>query len=99
MSASTRLRERFTRRARDSRLKAIALVAILFQNVGTTVVGIAGIVVLVSVSYQAGTPGLENPPGSGIIVRTEVTALWIPRALHDVAQSEAGAPVFLSPAA
>jgi hypothetical protein len=98
MSVFTRLRERFTRRAPDGRPKAIALIAILFRNVGTAVVGIAGIVVLVSVSFQAGAPGPENPTGSGIIVRTEVTALWIPRALHDVAQSEAGAPVLLSPA-
>ena len=39
---------------RDSRYKAIALAAILFQNAGTTVVGIAGIVGLVSVSFQPG---------------------------------------------
>ena len=86
-------------RARNVRPKAIALVAILFQRAGTTVVGIAGIVVLVSVSFQAGAPGPEDPPSSGIVVRTEVTALWIPRALRDVAQGEAGAPVFRSPEA
>jgi hypothetical protein len=99
MSVSSWLRDRSTNRTRDSRHKAIALVAILFQNAGTTVVGIAGIVGLVSVSFQAEAPGPDVSGGSGIIVRTEVTALWIPRALHDVAQSEAGAPVFLSPEA
>ena len=86
-------------RARNTWPKAIALVAILFQKAGTAVVGIAGVVGLVSVSFQAGAPGPEDPPGSGIVVRTEVTALWIPRALRDVAQGEAGAPVFRSPEA
>jgi hypothetical protein len=99
MSVSSWLRDRSTNRTRDSRHKAIALAAILFQNAGTTVVGIAGIVGLVSVSFQAGAPGPDDSGGSGIIVRTEVTALWIPRALHDLAQSEAGAAVFLSPEA
>ena len=32
-------------------------------------------------------------------MRTEVTALWIPQAIHDVAQGEAGATVFHSPEA
>jgi hypothetical protein len=45
----------------------------------------------------AKAPGPEEPPGSGIVLRTEVTAVWIPRALLDVAQGEAGAPVFRSP--
>jgi hypothetical protein len=99
MSVTSWLRDRSTCRARDRRPKAIALVAILFQKTGTAVVGIAGIVVLVSVSFQAGTPGPEDSPGSGIVVRTELAALWIPRALYDVAQREAGAPVFLSPEA
>jgi hypothetical protein len=73
-------------RARNTRPKAIALVAILFQMAGTTAVCIAVFVVLVSVSFQAAAPGPEGTPGSGIIVRTEVTALWIPRALRDIAQ-------------
>ena len=78
MSVSSWLRDRSTCRARDSRPKAIALVAILFQKTGTAVVGIAGIVILVSVSFQAGTPGPEDSPGSGIVVRTELAALWNP---------------------
>jgi hypothetical protein len=68
----------------------------LFQTAGTIVVGVAGIAGLVYVSFQARSPGPADSPGSGIIVRTEVTALWIPRALHEAAQSEAGAPVLLS---
>lgn len=63
------------------------------------VVGIAAIVGLVAVNFQAGAPGPADFPGSGIVVRNEVTTLWIPRALHDVVQGEAGAPVLLSPEA
>ena len=53
----------------------------LFRTAGTTVVVIGGIVGLVYVSFQARSPGPERPPRSGIVVQTEVTALWIPRAL------------------
>jgi hypothetical protein len=97
MSISFSLRERFTSRALGSRRSTIALVAMRFQTAGTTSVVVAGIVGLVYVSFQAGAPDPEDSPGSGIIVRTEVTAVWIPRALHEDAQIEAGAPVFLSP--
>jgi hypothetical protein len=83
--------------ARNARPKAIVLIAILIRRAGTAVIGIACIVGLVGVSFQAGAPGPEDPGGSGIMVRTEVTALWIPRALRDLAQGEAGAPVFRSP--
>jgi hypothetical protein len=69
----------------------------LFQTAGTAVVVIAGIVGLVHVSFRASAPTPEDPPRSGIVVRTEVTAVWIPRALLDVAQGEAGASVFCSP--
>jgi hypothetical protein len=99
MSVSSWVRDRSTNRGRDSRSKAIALVTILFQKAGTTVVCIAGIVGLIYVSFQAGAPGPDDSAGSGIIVRVEVIALWIPRALHDMAQLQDGAPVFLSPEA
>jgi hypothetical protein len=89
----------FTNKARDSQPKAIALLSILVQQAGTAVVVIAGIVGLVCVGFRAGAPGPEDPPGSGIVVRTEVTALWIPRALRDMADCEAGAPIFRSPEA
>ena len=63
-------------RARNGGPKAIAVIAILFQWAGTAVVGI---VVLVSASFRARSPGPEDAPGSGIVMRTEVTTLWIPR--------------------
>ena len=61
-------------------------------------VGVAGIAAWY-VSILAGAPGPDDSPGSGIILRFEVVALWIPRVLHDMAQVQAGAPVFLSPEA
>jgi hypothetical protein len=86
-------------RARNTWPKAIVLITILFQRAGTSVIGIAGIASLVYVGFQVGAPGPQDPPGSGIIVRTEVTALWIPRALRDVAQGHRGASVCRSPEA
>jgi hypothetical protein len=32
----------------------------------------------------------EGPPGSGIVLRTEVTAIWIPPAFRDLARQQAG---------
>jgi hypothetical protein len=86
-------------RTRDARPKAIVLIALLFQKASTAVVVIAGALGVVFVGFHAGAPGPEDSPGSGIIIRSEVVALWIPRALHDLAQSEAGAPGFLAPEA
>jgi hypothetical protein len=99
MFGSSWLRERSTRRARDGRSSAIALVTKLFQTAGTTVVVIGGIIGLVYVSFQASPAGPDHPPRSGIVVRTEVTALWIPRALLHMVQGETGTPVFRSPEA
>jgi hypothetical protein len=86
-------------RSHSSLSIVIAAIARLSQTVGVAVVTVAGCVGLTWVSFGAGSPGPEDPPNSGIIVRTEVTALWIPQAIHDVAQSEAGATVFHCPEA
>jgi hypothetical protein len=77
----------------------IAAIARLSQTAGVAVVAIAGGFGLTWVSFRAGSPGPEDPPNSGIVVRTEVTEFWIPQAIHDVAQSEAGATIFHSPEA
>ncbi len=92
-------RDNRTNRTRNARPKVIALVAVLIQGTAAAVIGIVCTVGLVCSSFQAGTPGPEDPPGSGIVVQTEVTALWIPRALRDVAQGEAGAPILPCPQA
>jgi hypothetical protein len=38
----------------------------------------------------AETPAAEEPPGSGIILRTEVITIWVPRALREMARQWAG---------
>ena len=86
-------------RSHSSLSIVIAAIARLSQTAGVAVVAIAGGFGLTWVNFGAGSPGPEDPPNSGIIVRTEVTALWIPQAIHDVAQGEAGATVFHSPEA
>jgi len=86
-------------RSHSSLSIVIAAIARLSQTAGVAMVAIAGGVGLTWVSFGAGSPGPEDLPNSGIVVRTEVTALWIPRALRNVAQGEAGATVFHSPEA
>jgi hypothetical protein len=43
---------------------------------------------------QPGSPpeatAMEEPPGSGIVLRTEITAVWIPRALRDQTRRKVG---------
>jgi hypothetical protein len=41
----------------------------------------------------AEAPALGGAPGSGIIVRTEVTAIWIPQALRDLVRLKSGPQV------
>jgi hypothetical protein len=45
----------------------------------------------------AGGPVIEGPPDSGVVVRTEVTAVWIPQALCELARGRAGPRVDCSP--
>jgi hypothetical protein len=46
-------------------------------------------------SAQAPVP--EVPPGSGVNSKTEVTAIWMPRSLLDLARDQAGSPMHRSP--
>ena len=41
---------------------------------------------------SAEAPAPEGPPGSGIVVKIEVTAIWIPQALRDLARRQGGTP-------
>jgi hypothetical protein len=45
----------------------------------------------------AEAPAPEGPPDSGIVVAIEVTAIWIPQALCDLARHQAGPLVNCSP--
>jgi hypothetical protein len=75
----------------------IAAVVSLLQSVGAVAVPSVGVLGIVWVSFQTATLSPEDPPGSGIVMRAEVTAIWIPQALLDLAQREAGPPVIRSP--
>jgi hypothetical protein len=92
----SRLR-RFINRSRGSQSRAIALASSLLQRAGIALVGILGVAALIFVSPQANAPRPADQPGSGIVVRTEVTVLWIPLSLLDLAQDEAGRPTLRPP--
>jgi hypothetical protein len=68
----------------------IAAVVILLQSVSVVAVLSAGVLGIVWMSFQAATPTPDDPPGSGTVMRADVTAIWIPQALLDLAQREAG---------
>jgi hypothetical protein len=71
--------------------------AALLSTLTTTAVMIASLVCLRWVVHQAVTPDLVSPSGSGVVIRTEVTAIWVPQALRDLARHQAGPPVDRSP--
>jgi hypothetical protein len=57
-------------------------------NLYWTVVATPAVIALIWVVPPATAPAPEGRPGSGIIVRTEVTAIWMPRALPDLARHQ-----------
>jgi hypothetical protein len=71
--------------------------ATLWWTGGAAAVVIASLVGLTWVGHHAGAPDPEDPPGSGIIIRTEVTSIWVPQALCDLARHRTGPPVDRSP--
>jgi hypothetical protein len=58
---------------------------------------IAAIIGLMWVGPHAGAPDPDSPPGSGIIVSAEITAIWLPRPLLDLARDQGGSPAVQSP--
>jgi hypothetical protein len=68
----------------------------LCWTVGTAAVMIAALLGLTWVDPHAQAPGPEGQPGSGIIVHTEVTTIWLPQALLDLARQQGGPPEFRS---
>jgi hypothetical protein len=83
-------------RSRGARSIVSAAVKTVFRTVGA-VLPIAAVFGLIWVSLQAVAPTPHGKPGSGIVLRTDVTAIWVPKALRDQAQSEAGRPIIRSP--
>jgi hypothetical protein len=69
----------------------------LCWRIGTAAVMIAALIGLMWVDPHAQAPGPEGQPGSGIVVHTEVTAIWLPRPLLDLALQQGDQAVDRSP--
>jgi hypothetical protein len=48
---------------------------------------------------KAPNPARIEPPGSGIVVRSEVVAIWMPRALRELAMQDGGPAAAVAPLA
>ena len=72
--------------------KAIAKAAALFQRAGLVVICIAGACALILVSRHTRAPLRQVAPSSGVVMQTEVTVVWVPRAVRDVAQGQGSSP-------
>jgi hypothetical protein len=82
-------------RIKGSMLPRIA--AALLSRLATAAVMIATLVCLTSVARHSSTPDPDSAPGSEVIIRTEVTAIWVPKALRDLALRQADPPSDRSP--
>jgi hypothetical protein len=93
------MRDPFSASNRFRSVHSVVIAAFLnlLQSVGVVAVLSAGVLGIVWVSFHAATPTSEDPPGSGIVVHTEVIAIWLPRALLDLARLQGGPPEFRSP--
>jgi hypothetical protein len=65
----------------------------LFWTFGTASAMIAPVLGLMWAGRPSEGPAPVGPPGSGIVLRTEVTAIGIPQALRELARHRAGPPV------
>jgi hypothetical protein len=92
---------------RSTRSKLLTATVNLLWMLGTALAIVAPIVVLILAHPITQAPHVvgpsrealdaEEPPGSGIVLRTEITTIWIPRALRDMALRDARSPVERSP--
>jgi hypothetical protein len=84
---------------RGTRSTVLTAVVNLFWTVGTALAMIAPVIGLMWAGPPKAVPTPEGPPGSGIVVRSEVIAIWMPRVLRDLAMQNNGPPVALAPEA
>jgi hypothetical protein len=84
-------------RERGTRSTVLTAAVNLLWTVGTASAMIAPVLGLMWAGPPTAAPAPEALPGSGIILRTEVTAIWMPQALRDLARHQAGPPVDRSP--
>jgi hypothetical protein len=69
----------------------------LFWTVGSALAMIAPVLGLMWAGPPRAVQTQEGPPGRGISLRTEVTSIWVPQALYDLARHRAGPSVGHSP--
>jgi hypothetical protein len=84
------------RRLRSPLKVALAVVVNVCWTAGTAAVMIAAVLGVMWANPHAQSPGPDGPSGSGIVVHTEVTAIWLPQALLDLARQQGGPPEFRS---
>jgi hypothetical protein len=77
---------------RTRAIRSTVLTAALnfFWTFGAVSVVIVGVICLNWTAPPAKEPARAEPPGSGIILRTEVTTIWVPGALRDRARHPSG---------
>jgi hypothetical protein len=80
-------------RKRGIRTTVLTAVVNLFWKIGTVSAMIAPVLGLIWAGLPTAVPAPDALAGSGIIVKSEVIVIWMPRALHDLARHRAGPPV------
>jgi hypothetical protein len=75
----------------------LRFVTAVLSRFATMAVVFASLACLMCFGHHAGAPDADTPPGSGIVVHIEITAVWLPRALVDQARRRNGLPVVCSP--
>jgi hypothetical protein len=75
----------------------LRIITAMLTRLATAAVLFVSFVSLMWVGQHSSAPDADAPPGSGIIVHTEITAVWLPRALLDQARGRSGLPVPRSP--
>lgn len=84
-------------RWRTTRTRLLAAAAALLRMAVVASAITASVFGPARTEHHAVAPAADGPPGSGIIERTDVTAVWVPQALLDLARHGAGGPVIRSP--
>ena len=84
-------------RERGIRSTVLTAAVNLLWTVGAASAVIAPVLGLMWAGPPTAAPAPEGPPGSGTVLRTEITAIWMPRALRDLVRHPAGPPVDCSP--
>src|SRR5262249_15395997 len=86
-------------RERGTRSTVFTAAVNLLWAIGTASAMFATVLGLMWAGPPTGAPAVAGLPASGTVLRTEVTAIWMPRALRDRARHQAVEPVGRSPEA